>query len=142
MTEKCLHQDESDLSFAAGDIIEIVEETNADWWTGKVHGKQGLMPSSYVEKLREPVQQGPTASGASTTAKPVYKPFGAAYHGVTAPPPSGQGVNNVGLQEAPDTEAKKDKFGKYKNTVCSILVLSDSCCPQTLLSWRIPLSAV
>jgi hypothetical protein len=109
--------DESDLSFAAGDIIEIVEETNADWWTGRVHGKQGLMPSSYVEKLREPVEQAPAANGASGTAKPVYKPFGAAYHGTAAPPPAGQGVNNVGLQEAPDTEAKKDRFGKYKNTL-------------------------
>ena len=110
------------MSFAPGDIIDIVEETNADWWTGKVHGKQGLFPSTYVEKL-------PPASPLSNSSVPEpkpYKPFGAAYHGVNTPPPPGQGVNNVGLQEAPGTEAKKDKFGKYKSTVshCEYLYLS------------------
>ncbi|KAF8199668.1 SH3 domain-containing protein [Pholiota molesta] len=89
--------DADDLSFGPGDVIEIVEETNADWWTGKFRGKQGLFPSTYVQKLPKP-------------------PFGAAYQGLSAPPPAGQGVNNVGLQEAPDTEAKKDKYGKYKST--------------------------
>ncbi|KAF9485180.1 hypothetical protein BDN70DRAFT_903259 [Pholiota conissans] len=104
--------DADDLSFAAGDIIEIVEETNADWWTGKFRGKQGLFPSTYVEKLAAPAE--PVAPAAAPRA---YKPFGAAYHGVNAPPPANQGVNNVGLQEAPGTEAKKDKFGQYKNTL-------------------------
>ncbi|KAI9512956.1 SH3-domain-containing protein [Russula earlei] len=27
----------------------------ADWWTGKVNGRQGLFPSSYVEKVSRPV---------------------------------------------------------------------------------------
>ncbi|KJA26351.1 hypothetical protein HYPSUDRAFT_36654 [Hypholoma sublateritium FD-334 SS-4] len=106
--------DADDLAFAPGDIIEIVEQTNADWWTGKVHGKQGLFPSAYVEKL-------PPAAGLSDSSpvpeSKAYRPFGAAYHGVNTPPPPGQGVNNVGLQEAPGTEAKKDKFGKYKATL-------------------------
>lgn len=100
------------------------------------------MPSSYVEKLREPVEQAPAANDSSTTAKPVYKPFGAAYHGTTAPPPAGQGVNNVGLQEAPDTAAKKDKFGKYKNTVRSIIILVYQSCNQSSPSWRTRLLAV
>ncbi|KAF8969226.1 hypothetical protein BDZ97DRAFT_1915568 [Flammula alnicola] len=39
------------------------------------------------------------------------------YHGISAPRPPGQGVNNVGLQEAPGAEAKKYKFGKYKSTL-------------------------
>ncbi|KAH9974840.1 hypothetical protein BJV74DRAFT_863315 [Russula compacta] len=41
----------NDLSFRAGDIIEVVAETNTDWWTGRVNGKQGLFPSNYVEKI-------------------------------------------------------------------------------------------
>ncbi|KAI0073689.1 SH3-domain-containing protein, partial [Panus rudis PR-1116 ss-1] len=41
----------NDLSFSAGEIIEIVDETNADWWTGKCRGKQGLFPSNHVEKI-------------------------------------------------------------------------------------------
>ncbi|KAF8802507.1 SH3-domain-containing protein [Phlegmacium glaucopus] len=107
-------QDPNDLSFAAGDIIEIVEETNADWWTGRVNGKQGLFPSTYVERLA------PAAASHGDIAAPAkkpYKPFGAAYHGMNAPPPPGQGVNSVGLQEKEGTEAKKDKFGAYKNTL-------------------------
>lgn len=103
----------NDLSFSAGEIIEIVEETNADWWTGKVRGKQALFPSSYVEKL--PNNNSPTPAPA---AKPVYRPFGAAYHGVDKPPPAGAGaVNSVGLQEAPGTEEKKSKYGKFGNTM-------------------------
>ncbi|KDR78949.1 hypothetical protein GALMADRAFT_64434 [Galerina marginata CBS 339.88] len=103
--------DDNDLAFEPGDIIEIVDETNADWWTGKVHGRQGIFPSSYVQRIQAPVHT------AAPTAPKAYKPFGAAHHGTNTPPPSGQGVNSVGLQEAPGTEAKKDKFGKYKNTL-------------------------
>lgn len=34
------------------------------------------------------------------------------------PPPAGAGaVNSVGLQEAPGTEEKKSKYGKFGNTV-------------------------
>jgi len=105
-------QDPNDLSFAAGDIIEIVEETNADWWTGRLNGKQGLFPSTYVEKLPPAA-----ASGVTAPAKQPYRPFGAAFHGMNAPPPPGQGANSVGLQEKEGTEAKKDKFGQYKSTL-------------------------
>ncbi|KAF8623707.1 hypothetical protein AX17_007404 [Amanita inopinata Kibby_2008] len=110
-----------DLSFAAGDIIEIVEETNADWWMGRVHGKQALFPSNYVEKIPSapvPPVQAPVPAPVSTPAqeKPVYKPFGAAYHGMDAPPPPDQGVNSVGLQEQ-DTSKKKSKFSGLKQTM-------------------------
>ncbi|KAJ8072548.1 hypothetical protein PM082_016107 [Marasmius tenuissimus] len=40
-----------ELSFNAGDIIEIVEETTGDWWTGRVNGQEGLFPSSYVDRI-------------------------------------------------------------------------------------------
>lgn len=55
------------------------------------------------------------------SSKP-YKPFGASYHGLAAPPPAGQGTNDVGLQEKPGQAEKKDKFGGYKNTVSHCLV--------------------
>ncbi|PPQ85385.1 hypothetical protein CVT25_006416 [Psilocybe cyanescens] len=106
--------DADDLAFAPGDVVEIVEETNADWWTGRVHGKQGLFPSTYVEKLPEVQMPAPNGVPAPTKA---YKPFGAAMHGTNMPPPPGQGVNSVGLQEQAGTEAKKDKYGKYKSTL-------------------------
>jgi hypothetical protein len=40
-----------DLSFSAGDRIEIIERTESseDWWTGKVNGKQGIFPGNYTQ---------------------------------------------------------------------------------------------
>lgn len=39
-------QAEGDLSFRAGDVIEVVTRTanDNDWWYGKLHGKQGQFP--------------------------------------------------------------------------------------------------
>ncbi|OTB06972.1 hypothetical protein M426DRAFT_318339 [Hypoxylon sp. CI-4A] len=44
-------QAESDISFRAGDVIEIVSRTQNDneWWIGKCHGKQGQFPGNYVK---------------------------------------------------------------------------------------------
>ncbi|KAF9267688.1 SH3-domain-containing protein [Marasmius fiardii PR-910] len=113
-----------DLSFSAGDIIEIVEETNPDWWMGRVHGKQALFPSSYVEKVQAPVPPitparaiPPPISHQNSSEKPVYRPFGAAHSGVNQPPPPGAGTNSVGLQQDEGQEKKKSKFGKYGNTM-------------------------
>ncbi|GMK55211.1 hypothetical protein CspeluHIS016_0202670 [Cutaneotrichosporon spelunceum] len=44
-------QAQGDLSFSAGDRIEIVERTDSaeDWWTGKVNGRQGIFPGNYTQ---------------------------------------------------------------------------------------------
>ena len=134
----------NDLAFSSGEIIEIVDETNADWWTGKCRGRQGLFPSNHVEKINTPAATSPAPAipsaapwvptvGASAAPpsyqtppggyqgygqeKPVYRPFGAAYHGADQPPPA-SGVNSVGLQHNDqEHEKKKSKFGKLGNTV-------------------------
>ncbi|KAF7330340.1 Protein csh3 [Mycena venus] len=54
-------QDADDLSFSAGDIIEVVKEENADWWMGRFNGKQALFPSAYVEKIAAPTAPAPAA---------------------------------------------------------------------------------
>ncbi|KAF8969237.1 SH3 domain-containing protein [Flammula alnicola] len=46
-------REREDLTFSAGDIIEIVEDTNPDWWRGRLNGRAGLFPTSYVERLHE-----------------------------------------------------------------------------------------
>ncbi|KAL4254548.1 Bridging integrator 3/RVS161-like protein [Abortiporus biennis] len=44
-------QADGDLSFRAGDRIEIVEKSDStdDWWTGKLNGQQGVFPGNYVQ---------------------------------------------------------------------------------------------
>jgi amphiphysin len=44
-------QADGDLSFRAGDVIEILTRTQNEneWWTGKVHGKEGQFPGNYVK---------------------------------------------------------------------------------------------
>lgn len=100
-----------------------MEETNADWWTGKVNGRRGLFPSNYVEKISssDPEKANPAATMHSVpprqSEKKAYKPFMAARHGIDTPPPPGQGANSLGLQQASGQEAKASKYGAYKNTV-------------------------
>ncbi|CAB3410756.1 unnamed protein product [Caenorhabditis bovis] len=38
----------NELSFVAGDIITVTDESNAHWWTGRIGVQQGLFPSSFV----------------------------------------------------------------------------------------------
>lgn len=44
-------QAEGDLSFSAGDRIELIKRSDSeeDWWTGKLNGVQGIFPGNYVQ---------------------------------------------------------------------------------------------
>ncbi|KAF5367035.1 hypothetical protein D9758_004018 [Tetrapyrgos nigripes] len=111
--------DPNDLSFHAGDIIQIVHETNPDWWTGRYNGREGLFPSNYVEKVppsvlppkppsrtpsgpppNAPVNNGPTYPNyAPSYQPPAGPPAPMGYHSpppgppsyVSPPPPGGYG---------------------------------------------------
>jgi amphiphysin len=43
-------QADGDLDFNTGDKIEVVSRTDSqeDWWTGKLNGRQGVFPGTYV----------------------------------------------------------------------------------------------
>lgn len=105
----------NDLSFAAGELIEVVSEKNEDWWLGRVRGREALFPSNHVESVDASTI--PQAGAVATTAQKPYRPFGAALHGTDKPPATGVGVNSVGLQEASGQAEKKNKYGKYGNTM-------------------------
>ncbi|KAJ6570226.1 SH3 domain-containing protein [Mycena vulgaris] len=68
-------QNPNDLSFRAGDTIEIVAETNLDWWTGRHNGRQGLFPSNYVEKLPPPAPPSPYQTRDSYPSNPAMPSF-------------------------------------------------------------------
>ncbi|KKK14394.1 hypothetical protein P175DRAFT_0515660 [Aspergillus ochraceoroseus IBT 24754] len=44
-------QAHGDLSFSAGEVIEIIQRTNNqnEWWTGRVSGREGQFPANYVQ---------------------------------------------------------------------------------------------
>lgn len=44
-------QAEGDLSFSAGDVIEIMQRSSNEneWWIGKLNGRQGQFPGNYVK---------------------------------------------------------------------------------------------
>ncbi|KAM9254494.1 unconventional myosin-If [Cariama cristata] len=44
-------QDVDELSFNVGDIIDILLEDISGWWKGRLHGKEGLFPHNYVQKI-------------------------------------------------------------------------------------------
>ncbi|KAH9943713.1 SH3 domain-containing protein [Amylocystis lapponica] len=127
-------QEANDLSFSSGEVVEIIDETNADWWTGRCRGRQGLFPSNHVEKLDSPASPPPApipspmampvgppmgmpmqpSYVSPQTEKPIYRPFGA----VQQPPP--QELNPIGMQQVqppPPPPQKKNRFGNLGNTV-------------------------
>ena len=42
-------RERGDLSFKKGDIIRVVRADESEWWTGRLKGKVGLFPITYVE---------------------------------------------------------------------------------------------
>ncbi|ORZ16906.1 SH3 domain-containing protein [Absidia repens] len=50
-------QNPQDLSFRQGDIIQVTEHVNNDWWKGSLQGRTGLFPSGYVQKCIAPRQE-------------------------------------------------------------------------------------
>ncbi|KAF8134857.1 SH3-domain-containing protein [Boletus edulis] len=111
----------NDLSFAAGDMIEVISQKNGDWWLGKFRGKEGLFPSNHVEQVESgALAPAPVTNTMATTStgRP-YHPFGAALHGMDAPPQNGAGVNSIGLQQASGQAEKKSKYGALGNTMAN-----------------------
>ncbi|XP_054147148.1 unconventional myosin-If [Melozone crissalis] len=44
-------QDVDELSFNVGDVIDILMEDASGWWKGHLHGKEGLFPGNYVQRI-------------------------------------------------------------------------------------------
>ena len=105
----------NDLTMSAGDVIDIVEETNVDWWTGRNRGKRGLFPSNYVQKLPPDTPQSYNEKSDGALGFPD--------HGSHPPPhqinpgDNMPAVNAVDQQPGEGQDKKKGKFGKFGGTV-------------------------
>ncbi|KAF6754511.1 hypothetical protein DFP72DRAFT_899285 [Ephemerocybe angulata] len=65
-----------DLSFRAGDTIEVIEETSAEWWTGRCRGREGLFPSNYVERLTRTPSPLPPPAPRNNSIRSSYHDYG------------------------------------------------------------------
>ncbi|XP_071953295.1 growth factor receptor-bound protein 2-like [Antedon mediterranea] len=43
-------QEDGELSFSMGDIIEVLDDSDSNWWKGKLGGREGMFPTPYVSK--------------------------------------------------------------------------------------------
>ncbi|KAI8371201.1 hypothetical protein EDC96DRAFT_501788 [Choanephora cucurbitarum] len=62
---------QTDLSFKQGDLIEVIEYVNDDWWKGTVHGKSGIFPQNHVKKIA-PVVKPKKPWAPPLSAKPAF----------------------------------------------------------------------
>ncbi|NXX39194.1 GRAP protein, partial [Tricholaema leucomelas] len=46
-------QEGSQLPFLRGDIIEVLDCPDPNWWQGKIYGRVGLFPRTYVHPIRK-----------------------------------------------------------------------------------------
>lgn len=45
-------QYEDELSFKEGDVLNVVNKEEADWWRGVLNDKEGVFPANYVEPAK------------------------------------------------------------------------------------------
>lgn len=36
---------------AKGDVVEIINDKDAEWWLCRLRGKQGFIPASFIERV-------------------------------------------------------------------------------------------
>eukprot|EP01122_Echinamoeba_exundans_P017789 TRINITY_DN9745_c0_g1_i1.p1 TRINITY_DN9745_c0_g1~~TRINITY_DN9745_c0_g1_i1.p1 ORF type:complete len:532 (+),score=164.33 TRINITY_DN9745_c0_g1_i1:59-1597(+) len=44
-------ENEGDLAFSAGDIINILEKDDSGWWRGELNGAVGVFPTTFVQEI-------------------------------------------------------------------------------------------
>ncbi|KAB0398631.1 hypothetical protein E2I00_013878 [Balaenoptera physalus] len=49
---KFLPQENNDLALQPGDRIVLVDDSNEDWWKGKISDRVGFFPANFVQRVR------------------------------------------------------------------------------------------
>lgn len=44
-------KEDGDLNFKRGDIIQVLDKSDANWWKGKCNGQSGMFPHTYVKQV-------------------------------------------------------------------------------------------
>ncbi|KAJ3344321.1 ribosomal protein S15 [Gonapodya sp. JEL0774] len=78
--------EDNELSFKGGQVFELVDECNADWWEGVLDGVQGYFPANRVSYLALPT---PTPDASPRSLSGVSAPsVGTPTSAMSSPPPS------------------------------------------------------
>jgi len=66
-----------ELSFKAGDIVYVLDMSETDWWKARIKGKEGQVPSNYLEATSHDGSTSPLHDAAKrgTFFLPVFVPF-------------------------------------------------------------------
>ncbi|XP_036429183.1 SH3 and cysteine-rich domain-containing protein 2-like [Colossoma macropomum] len=49
---KFLPQEKNDLELQPGDRVQVMDDSNEDWWKGKSRDKVGFFPANFVQRVR------------------------------------------------------------------------------------------
>ncbi|XP_037547004.1 SH3 and cysteine-rich domain-containing protein 2-like [Nematolebias whitei] len=49
---KFLPQEKNDLELQPADRIQVIDDSNEDWWKGKIRDKVGYFPANFVQRVR------------------------------------------------------------------------------------------
>ncbi|KAI9475627.1 MAG: hypothetical protein EXX96DRAFT_574007 [Benjaminiella poitrasii] len=82
----------TDLNLKRGDIIQLVEFVNNDWWKGTINGKTGIFPSNYVKKIETPINEKKPVN--SPPPPPARQSERDSYGGYSSPLPPKQDTYN------------------------------------------------
>ncbi|XP_020838325.1 GRB2-related adapter protein 2 isoform X1 [Phascolarctos cinereus] len=44
-------EEEDELGFCIGEVVEVLDSSNPSWWTGRLNNRLGLFPANYVTPL-------------------------------------------------------------------------------------------
>ncbi|KAM9843639.1 GRB2-related adapter protein 2a isoform 2-T3 [Aulostomus maculatus] len=44
-------EEDDELGFYAGDVIEVLDRSDVSWWKGRLRGKSGLFPANYTKPV-------------------------------------------------------------------------------------------
>ncbi|XP_060036546.1 SH3 and cysteine-rich domain-containing protein isoform X3 [Erinaceus europaeus] len=50
---KFVPQENEDLEMRPGDMITLLEDSNEDWWKGKIQDRIGFFPANFVQRVQE-----------------------------------------------------------------------------------------
>ncbi|KAI1884497.1 hypothetical protein AGOR_G00226990 [Albula goreensis] len=44
-------EEQDELAFSAGEIIEVLDHSDSSWWKGRLRGRIGLFPANYTKPI-------------------------------------------------------------------------------------------